>query len=122
MDDHHTFLSIGRSHKLLIWNVKQPPMPSVDDSSTLTLVDVSVFLKRCGQDFTYAFQVPGLVPSLVLSIKELDEEWESFRMVSLYYFIFADQLNRTDNPDDQAGATSARVTSQKKGTSCRAII
>jgi hypothetical protein len=54
-------------------------MPSVDDSSTLTLVDVSVFLQRCGQDFTYAFKVPGLVPSFVLSIKELDEEWESFR-------------------------------------------
>ena len=89
VDDYNAFfLSTGRLHNLLLWNVKQPPMPSVDDFSTLTLVDVSVFLKRCGQDFTYAFKVPGLVSSLVLSIEKLDEEWESFRKVSFILFHF----------------------------------
>jgi hypothetical protein len=46
VDDHNgSFLSAGRSHKLLLWNVKQPPVPSVDDSSAVTLVEVSVFDK-----------------------------------------------------------------------------
>jgi hypothetical protein len=44
VEDHNAFfLSIGRSRNLLLWNMEEPPVDSVIDSSTATLVEVSVF-------------------------------------------------------------------------------
>ncbi|KIM41304.1 hypothetical protein M413DRAFT_445336 [Hebeloma cylindrosporum] len=49
----------GGMHRLFLWNVKQPPVPSLADSSTLTLVDLEIL---------------GLAPGL--TEEELDKESE----------------------------------------------